>query len=43
MSGYFWDNIFSADEEIIKKMNKCLDGLTGKTREFAIYRFGLEG
>lgn len=43
MSGYFWDDRFFEDEEIRKEMNNCLDKLVGISREFAIYRFGLDG
>ena len=47
MSGYFWNDSFFENqaeyEKIREMMNGCLDHLTGKTREFAIYRFGLEG
>lgn len=47
MSGYYWDDRFfeyrEDFEEIRSLMNDCLDKVIGKQREYAIYRFGLEG
>ena len=47
MSGYYWDDRFfeyrEDFEEIRSLMNDCLDKVVGKQREYAIYRFGLEG
>ncbi len=47
MSGYFWSDSFFENkndyEEIRQIMNDNLDKLVGKHREFAIYRFGLDG
>lgn len=47
MSGYFWSDSFFENqedyEEIRDMMNDCLNQLVGIKREFAIYRFGLDG
>ena len=47
MSGYFWDDRFFEDKEGFEEtralMNDCLHTVVGKYREYAIYRFGLEG
>ena len=47
MSGYFWNDSYFENqaeyEELRELMNSCLDQLVGKTREYAIYRFGLDG
>ena len=47
MSGYYWDDKFfeyrKDFEEIRALMNDCLHNVVGKKREYAIYRFGLEG
>lgn len=54
MSGYYCGDRFFKDvieemdicckyEEIIEKMDNCLDKLKGRHREYAIYRFGLDG
>ena len=46
MSSYLWnDSLFKNPgyEEIREEMNSCLDKLIGKMREYAIYRFGLDG
>ena len=47
MSGYYWDDKFFEYREDFEKMrtlmNDCLDKVVAKEREYAIYRFGLEG
>lgn len=47
MSGYFWHDVFFEKKEFFEEiralMNDCLDALSDEEREYAIYRFGLEG